>query len=55
MFVGEGCVLCVLLLCHRAWGVLRVSWVQVSSEGVEWGAGFQGQPPAWPGLPVCLS
>ena len=40
LFVGEGGVFCVSLLCHLAWRVLRVSWVQVSSEGVEWGAGF---------------
>ena len=37
---GGGGVFCVSLLCHLAWRVLRVSWVQVSSEGVEWGAGF---------------
>lgn len=53
MFVGEGCVLCVLLLCHRAWGVLRVSWVQVSSEGVEWGAGFHRATPSLAGT-ACL-
>ena len=37
---GGGGVFCVSLLCHLAWRVPRVSWVQVSSEGVEWGAGF---------------
>ena len=53
LFVGEGGVSCVLGPCHLAWRVLRVSWVQVSSEDMEWGAGFHRAAPSLAGT-ACL-